>query len=176
MHGKPIVIALLILLLMSFPTSAEFFKYRDQDGVLHFTDNLSEVPENQHKNLEKYNEVKTPKESEEIDPEATVIIKNTEHEKIKESMKSVERQNALEARAEKLVKLKAELDQEFQQLTDEKERFEKEKKSRASSAEIKVYEQKAKELNDRIKAYDEKSKFYKEELKVYHAMMAEGLE
>ncbi len=175
MHGKPIGIALLIVFLISFPASAEFYKYIGPDGVIHFTDNLCDVPENQRSSLEEYSEAVTPEESMETLPTATVTQKIAEREKIKES-ESAERQNDIEARAEKLVKLKAELDQEFRQLTDEKERFEKEKKSRATSAEMKVYERQAEELNDRIKAYEEKSKHYKEELKAYHAMMAREFE
>ena len=50
---------LLILLVLPMLASAEIYKYRDQNGVLRFTDNLTEVPVDQRENIDQYQEIKT---------------------------------------------------------------------------------------------------------------------
>jgi len=50
--------ALLFLICMLLPSSvlAEYYQYRDQNGVLRFTDNLADVPEDQRQQIESYTE------------------------------------------------------------------------------------------------------------------------
>ena len=54
-----IIIMLLILLVLPALASAEIYKYRDQNGVLRFTDNLAEVPLAQRETVDEYQEIKT---------------------------------------------------------------------------------------------------------------------
>jgi hypothetical protein len=44
-------LSLIILWLMCLPVSAEYYQYTDKDGVLRFTDELSEVPSGQRSNI-----------------------------------------------------------------------------------------------------------------------------
>ena len=53
--------ALLFLICMLLPSSvlAEYYQYRDQNGVLRFTDNLADVPEDQRQQIMSYTESET---------------------------------------------------------------------------------------------------------------------
>ena len=57
-----ILILMTLISMISIPACAEFYKYRDANGVLRFTDNLMDVPEDQRENLKSYTEVVTPEE------------------------------------------------------------------------------------------------------------------
>lgn len=46
----------LAVLLFANPVLGEFFKYRDSNGVLRFTDNLAEVPPDQRPKAKSYKE------------------------------------------------------------------------------------------------------------------------
>lgn len=54
------MLVLLIGLLAAVPAAfADYYKYRDRDGVLRFTDDLGEVPADQRPKTARYREVKT---------------------------------------------------------------------------------------------------------------------
>ena len=44
----------LSLLLFSMPVSAEYYRYIDKDGNVHYTDDLTNVPENQRTDIHEY--------------------------------------------------------------------------------------------------------------------------
>ncbi|KKM14232.1 hypothetical protein LCGC14_1708170 [marine sediment metagenome] len=46
----------MILFLFSATVSAEFYRFVDKDGTIHYTDDLSKVPENQLPGIQKYKE------------------------------------------------------------------------------------------------------------------------
>lgn len=55
MQAKSVIIAL-TLILIPFTSSAEFYKYRDASGVLHYTDDLSAIPKDQRPKMDTYQE------------------------------------------------------------------------------------------------------------------------
>ncbi len=61
-----ILILMMLISLVPIPIYAEFYKYRDANGVLRFTDNLMDVPEDQREKLKSYKEVVTPEEKPQI--------------------------------------------------------------------------------------------------------------
>jgi len=48
------LIIVLTLILVPLISSAEFYKFRDESGVLHYTDDLTEIPKDQHPQMETY--------------------------------------------------------------------------------------------------------------------------
>ncbi|MEJ2657523.1 MAG: DUF4124 domain-containing protein, partial [Desulfobacterales bacterium] len=49
----------LALVLFSISASAEYYKYIDQNGNVHYTDDLTDVPENQRTDINEYNEIQS---------------------------------------------------------------------------------------------------------------------
>ena len=93
------------MLAAAMPSSAEIYKYRDADGVLRFTDNLQEVPKDQRKQVEQYQEIKTKKE-----PEAAPVQEKTARPQNDE----------MAQQAEELKKEKELLDAEYAKLEEDR--------------------------------------------------------
>ena len=86
---------LVVLSLIPIPGCAEYYKYRDADGVLRFTDNLLDVPKNQREKIQAYKEVVTPEPKPEtpdvLKEEAASKDKNTRIEQLNSERESLER-------------------------------------------------------------------------------------
>jgi chromosome segregation ATPase len=54
------VLIFIILILLPICVSAEFYQYRDENGVQRFTDNLADVPINQRENVQPYTDLPSP--------------------------------------------------------------------------------------------------------------------
>ncbi len=50
------VVMALALMLVPLISSAEFYKYRDESGVLRYTDDMNEIPKDQRPNMDAYSE------------------------------------------------------------------------------------------------------------------------
>jgi len=136
------VIILLVLLMLPMFASAEIYKYRDQNGVLRFTDNLTEVPIAQRKNIEHYKEVKTAPATN----EAPV-----------QDPKAIEKE---------LTDEKGLLDNEYSQLEEMRNRLEAGTEP-GTPEEIAAYKQNVKEYNAQLKIYEVKLKAFREKLEAY---------
>ena len=133
--------ALLFLICMWLPSSAlaEYYQYRDQNGVLRFTDNLADVPEDQRQQIESYTEsevfVMTEEESLEYLQDTSVQEETGEDmegayqsEENGEDMDDADQSEETEtgrddslAQLKKLNQMKAALDEEFAELMEEKQ-------------------------------------------------------
>ena len=135
MNQKALVL-LLSLILMPGLCLAEFYKYRDANGNIRFTDNLGDVPRDQRENIQEYQET--------ITPEAT-------EEPVKETLDLNTRADQLNAERDMLAKEYAELEQERAAL-------EKATRDPQNDADYDAYKQQGDAYNSRIKAYEEKRK------------------
>jgi hypothetical protein len=150
------MIGILIAILFFTPDgSAEIYKYRDQNGVLRFTDNLAEVPIDQRKKVEQYHEIKTP---------VTYNIETTSADESKQDPKVLEK----ELRSEKEV-----LDQEYKDLTQTRDMLEAIPKPKTPE-ENAAYEKSVEDYNSRLAAYEEKQKKFREKLAEYEAAIAKS--
>ena len=148
------LLTLLILLpLIAIPASAEFYKYKDANGVLRFTDNLLEVPEDQRENLQSYQEVVTPEES----PATPDTVK---------------KEAALQDRNNRIEQMNAEREILAQSYSD----LESERKALLESApdpqDQKAYEAHRKSIeafNEKIKTYEEKRKLFQDKVDAFNA-------
>jgi predicted nucleotidyltransferase len=143
------------LVLAPWPSRAEFYKYYDSNGVLRFTDDLSEIPPKQRAKVKSYVE---------YDPEKPKT--NRPLEKIKDAEKPSSQPELSTTRAQEadLLKRKTDLDANFQALMKEKKVLEDSQKGAKKSATHKQYEQQIKAFNDKVRAYEDKRKAYLEDL------------
>ncbi len=183
--------ALLFLICMLLPSSvlAEYYQYRDQNGVLRFTDNLADIPEDQRQQIESYTEsedfVMTEEESLEYLQDTSVQEETGEDmegayqsEETGEDMDDADqieetdtgRDDSL-AQLKKLNQMKAALDEEFAELMEEKQVLlqYKDSKKNISVKEAKAYKKKVTLLNQRITDFEERRQAYKKEADAFNA-------
>ncbi len=170
--------ALMFLICMWLPSSvlAEYYQYRDQNGVLRFTDNLADIPEDQRQQIERYTEsedfVMTEEESLEYLQDTSV------QEETGEDMESAYQSEETETgrddnlvQLKKLNQMKAALDEEFAELMEEKQVLlqYKDSKKNMSMKEAKAYQKKVTLLNQRITDFEERRQAYKKEADAFNA-------
>lgn len=177
-----ILYALLVLICLWLPSSvlAEYYQYRDQNGVLRFTDNLADVPEDQRQQIETYTEsedfVTTDEESPEYLQDTTVqeVAGEDMDEGATLSEEATPSQDDKLAQLKKLNQMKAALDEEFAVLMEEKQALlqYKESKKNMSMKEARAYQKKVTQLNQRITDFEERRQEYKKEADVFNAQSA----
>jgi hypothetical protein len=168
----------LICILLSFPVSAEFYRYTDKNGVVCFTDNLADIPEDQRLDVHRYSEPEDYLTPEERDKKARQEAED--RQVAQEASGASDKRKETEIREAKnrspaggLNKTKAALDKEYAELVKEKESLAKEKDTSATSAGDKAYQEKVTRLNERITGYDKRRKAFQEEADAFNAATGE---
>jgi len=170
--------ALLFLICMWLPSSvlAEYYQYRDQNGVLRFTDNLADIPENQRRQIDIYTESEdllTPEEESREDLRNT-SVREEAGEDTEDTYQSEETGTARGdnlSQLKKLNRIKAALDEEFAELMEEKQVLlqYKESKKNMSLKEAKAYQKKVTLLNQRITDFEERRQEFIKEADAFNA-------
>jgi hypothetical protein len=143
-----IVTLLLVVLVLPVLVSAEIYKYRDQNGVLRFTDNLTEVPIAQRENIQQYKEIKTA-------PSA-----------VEQSTANAEADLDPKAMEKELTDEKGVLDNDYSQLMEMRNSLEAGTQP-STPEEIAAHEQKVKNYNAQLKIYEVKQKAFREKVAEY---------
>ena len=162
----------LIIILFSAAASAQFYKYVDENGNIHFTDDINEVPVEQRDNIRSYVESES---------DADIPEENRPHEQPQEDTQQANstglpddtETESLENTRNRLEALKQDLDNEYQMLVKEKEKLAKDKEKAVTREQIIEYNKKVDSLNERVKMYDQKGKEYKTQVDAYNAKLSE---
>lgn len=164
----------LICMLLSFPVSAEFYRYTDKNGVLCFTDNLADIPEDQRPDVHRYSEPDDYLTPEERDRKARQEAED--RQRAREASGASDKRKETEIReprnrsmVTRLNNIKAALDKECAELVKEKESLAKEKDTLTTPAGVKAYQEKVTRLNERIASYDKRRKAFQEEADAFNA-------
>lgn len=152
----------ILLLSIAFPGSlwAEFYRYTGEDGAIHFTDDLSQVPLDQREQVEAYTGTQTPPPA----PEPAEVPKAQKAANLaKEAIANLEeqrqslvtRQETLKTEYERLMNVKAETEVLRQTAdTPEKQQALKDKLT-ALQADITKYDTQTKALEEEVNAFNE---------------------
>ena len=165
---KLIIIYCGLILFVSSICFAEFYKYKDSDGILRFTDNLAEVPEAQRPKVDKYKEY-IPKAAD-TQNELQDAIKATEDVSSKELPESDHsKELQVQVLGNKIAKIQENLQKEYQQLIERKKALEAmdQKAGLKKSTQIIALNEQAAQLNKDIKAYNQKKETCIEAIKKY---------
>lgn len=158
----------LLMLLFCYPStvSAEFYKYFDENGNVHFTDDFNRVPVDQRPNVKGYTESVSP---EETDGEAGAPKNDKPAGNDKTEDKASEFANQLKNLDER----KEALDKEYQSLIEENSRLEQTRKTAKTAADVKKYNQSVNDLNKKLQAHDKKRQVYASDVEAYNAKIVD---
>lgn len=154
--------AVLLLILAVGPASAQFYKYKDADGNILFTDDLSQVPPDQRESVPGYREstpdagtdaAPTPDPAESAPPTAGNPI--LELEGTRKSL--AERREALETR--------------FADIQEEQDRLRAKPKLTSNPALVRQHNAEMAALRERIMAYEADRARYEADVQTYNARL-----
>ena len=166
-------------MLYSQVASAEIYKYHDEQGNVHFTDDYNQVPVDQRKNVKGYEEVISEEtdevNSETADQETSETDEDLQEEETEDTADKPA-QNAkynFEAKVKEFDQRKDELAVEYESLVEQNSALAQEKKKAKTAADIKRYNEKAADLNKRFKEHDGKRKQLFSEVEDYNTKVNE---
>jgi len=162
MIRSAITIALVLVLLNLGAATAEIYKYRDAEGVVRYTYDLAEVPEDQRPQVQTYEEIPAETQDSAV-PEEGVATEETPKIDDEEDAPVVD-----EKKIEELNERKKELDAEFAALMEEKYKLMREKERLdvlpgTDSEGAAKYDKQAKELNRKIADYQKRQEAFQKE-------------
>ncbi len=166
MRYASIVIAL-ALMLVPFISSAEYYKYKDESGVLRYTDDLNEIPKDQRPNMDAYSEPAdfiTPEQELQKVEDAEKAQKDAEAKRVKEK----------DAMRVKLDNTKIALDKEYEELKKAKQDLiDARADAIKNAADTKAHQEKVLQLNERIKDFQNRRQAFAKEVDAYNAPQGE---
>ncbi len=159
-----ILAGLLLMVLSTYPVAADIYKYRDDQGVIRYTYDLAEVPEDQRPQVQTYEEAK---------PETGSAVQTEEiadgDKGNNADDKAADTPLVDEEKIDELNQRKKDLDQELADLMEEKYSLIKEKEKLAETLAgrdekaVAAYDEKVKELNDKIAEYKKRRDAFQKE-------------
>ena len=161
-------LTLVVVLGLSFPAAAEFYKYRDKNGAIRFTDNLALVPPDQRPKLKVYEGAAQP-----AAPSAVATPNRGEPEPA--AVEASEEQAAAEGEIAALRQRQEALMAEYDGLQKEREALAPPVGRRVSEDEQKAYNRKVEALNAKLKSYQERRDAYEREVTAHNEKMKQRL-
>jgi len=166
---RTFIIAALFLFLAGLPSArGEFYKYRDAQGVVRYTYDLAEVPEDQRP------EVKTFEEETPASQTTSSEVTEDQEKGQNPDGAGIDDESVVdEQRIEEFRQTKKELDKEFADLMEEKYRLLKEKQKIKAlnkgprQAAVAEYNKKVQELNKKLSDYQKRNDTFKKEYEAF---------
>ncbi len=150
------LITVLLVAGLYSPLAAKYYRYVDKDGVVTYTDDLTQIPEAGRRSAETFKEEQPAQEQ---------IIQETgvADEASKEELSTYQ----------ELRKLKAELDNEYGMLESDKKELLEEKNRLITKGDIEAYNSRIDILNRQIKAFEAKRERFQSKLDAYKKTVKE---
>jgi DNA repair exonuclease SbcCD ATPase subunit len=152
----------ILILCFAFPGSlwAEFYRYTGEDGAIHFTDDLSQVPPDQREQVEAYTGTQTPppppESAEEPEAHKAATMAKEAIARLEEERQSlVKRQEALKTEYDRLMSVKAEIEALRQTADNPEKRQALQEKLKVQQADISKYETQIKALQEEVNAFND---------------------
>lgn len=172
----PCVVLTGIWLALAVPAHGEFYKYRDENGVMRFTDNLVEVPVDQRPGVGRYKEADddlTPEDLEKQAKARAAAIESRRAEAAEVLDQATEETPAAEETG--TIKTAAELNQRnnelfeaYQALDRERQELKKQGANIRTRAASNVHNQKVRALNKRFEAYKKRQAAFQSQVDAFN--------
>ena len=159
---------LICLLMVSLPlsASAEFYRYIDKKGNIHYTDDLSTVPENQRTDMYEYSESQRNAYDNPKDEQSAVKLRPLSEEN---QVHGQNKANDIAETKRHLDRKKQEFDKEYKALMQERAQITKDNKNLRSRAAAKKYNKVISKFNEKIADYETRKKVFDAEVEEYNA-------
>lgn len=162
----------LVFMVFASAASAEFYKYYDKEGNVHFTDDYNQVPEDQRNNVEGYEEYRRENE------ESTTPDPDSEGKQIGAKRSGGDNANGgkevdFDGELKILDQRKAELAREYEDLMQENAQLAELKKTVKTKTDADSYNERVQNLNQSLKEHDRKRKEFFSDVEAYNARVAE---
>jgi len=165
-----------VLTLMAFPAfaSAEFYRYVDQEGKTHYTDDVANIPADQRPHVSQYedasHESSLKKETEKTLPEqADAEGALREPQEMRPQQEPGVGEGEKKAVDQKLKETGTALEQEYQALMEERKQLDEAAKRRTTPAIRKKLLERITGFNSRIKDYEKRRKAFNQDVEAYNA-------
>jgi hypothetical protein len=161
----------LLSLIFSSVASAEFYKYYDDKGNVHFTDDYNKVPANQRESAEGYQEYRRN------DNDPAAAEQNTGSDNSNADRANAEKNTGgkkvdFDGELKLLDQRKAELAREYESLMQENAQLATAKKTVKNKADADNYNDRVRKLNESLKEHDQKRKEFFSDVEDYNARVA----
>ena len=166
------IFIIITFLMFSVSAAAEFYKYTDEDGNVHFTDDINQVPAEQRAKIRSYVESVSPEPAEQPTNEENQSDQAATDQQSNFPDLSEDESGSLEDAKKRIDALKSEIDQEYEALIKEKEQLAKAKTEAKTKEQIIEYNKKVDSLNKRVVSYEKKGKEYKAQVDAYNQRIA----
>ena len=166
---KWIKYAVLLFIILSYHSvSAEFYRYYDENGNVHYTDDFNKVPADQRESAKDYQEAVSLTEPDTGQEDAAEKNETTGSDEgaNKETYD-------FKAKAEELDREEIDLSREYDALRKESVRLENLRKKVKTSAEAKEFNESMRALNEKIKSLDQKRNELYAEIEEYNTRLSE---
>ncbi|HHP7235426.1 MAG TPA: DUF4124 domain-containing protein [Desulfobacterales bacterium] len=148
--------------------SAEFYKYVDEQGNIHFTDDFNKVPIDQREGVQGYVEAVT--ESPEPDGAPGDASEASESS---EGAADQKQDYSFDQKMSELNQRKTELTSEYEALMEENKQLKEMRQSIKTKEEADKYNESVRSLNERLKEHDQKRKAFYSEVEDYNKRVSE---
>jgi hypothetical protein len=152
-------------MLFSVSASADYYRYIDKDGNVHYTDDLTNVPESQRTDINEY----TGYQNDTNDQEKDGQKEETPHPSLDtEQLKNKSNTNELSEIKKRLDQEKKKLEEEYRALMEEKKEITENKGKYRSKSKTKEYNKVIVEFNQKIADYEKRKNLLNKEVKEYN--------
>jgi hypothetical protein len=165
---------LITVMVFAGPAFAEFYKYLDKQGVVRFTDDINQVPQDQRAAARSYSESQVSGTSAAEASPAVKEEKQADPSPAASAAAGGEGEDSIEGTRARLDALKKDAEAEYQVLVKEKDRLAKDKGTQKTREEINAYNKEVETFNQRAESFEKKNEDLRKRVEGYNALVNEA--